>query len=205
MTASAVRKAITAGLTDFGENRIQEAQTKIPTVNDGRWHLIGHLQRNKARIAIELFDVIQSVDSVRLARTLSSHVADRDGDLSVLVQVNTSGEPSKFGLSPESVPGFLRELSSFDALRPKGFMTLATFTPDEAEVRRCFRVLRGIRDRALNDAPQGAALGELSMGMSGDYRWAVEEGATIVRVGQAVFGARPLPDSHYWPGVAGTR
>jgi PLP dependent protein len=120
------------------------------------------------------------------------------------VQVNTSGEASKYGLSPDDVPAFLRELRAFDALRPKGFMTLATFTPDEAEVRRCFRLLRGIRDRALAEAPQGANLADLSMGMSGDYAWAIEEGATIVRVGQAVFGARPLPDSHYWPGAAGT-
>jgi PLP dependent protein len=122
-----------------------------------------------------------------------------------LVQVNTSGEASKFGLKPEQVAGFLRALKPFASLRPRGFMTLATFTPEETEVRRCFRVLHEIRDRARNDAPQAAALSGLSMGMSGDFPWAIEEGATIVRVGQAVFGPRTLPDSHYWPGVAGLR
>lgn len=98
---------------------------------------------------------------------------------------------------------FLKELTAFDAIRLRGFMTLATFTPEETEVRRCFRLLRDIRDHALSDAPQGAALSDLSMGMSGDFEWAIEEGATIVRVGQAVFGARALPASHYWPGAAG--
>lgn len=202
-----VREAIRAGAADLGENKVQEGRCKAEALADPaiRWSMIGHLQSNKVKEVLRFASEVQSLDRLSLAAALEKRLQHLGRPLDVLVQVNTSGEPSKFGLSPECVPEFLRELSSFDALRPKGFMTLATFTPDEAEVRRCFRVLRGIRDQALNEAPQGAALGELSMGMSGDYRWAVEEGATIVRVGQAVFGARPLPDSHYWPGVAGTR
>lgn len=146
-------------------------------------------------------DEVQSLDRLSLAAALEKRLQHLGRGLDVLVQVNTSDEASKYGLAPEEVPGFLSELARFDALRPRGFMTLARFTPDIDEVRRCFRLLRAVRDRARQEAPQGKALAELSMGMSGDFEVAIEEGATIVRVGQAVFGARPLPDSHYWPGA----
>lgn len=201
-----VLDAIRAGATDLGENKVQEGRGKAQVLADEavRWAMIGHLQSNKVKDALRFAHEVQSLDRLSLATSLEKRLQHLGHGLDVLVQVNTSGEASKYGLTPDDVPAFLRELSAFDALRPKGFMTLATFTPDEAEVRRCFRVLRGIRDRALADAPQGANLADLSMGMSGDYAWAIEEGATIVRVGQAVFGARPLPDSHYWPGAAGT-
>lgn len=202
-----VLEAIRAGAADLGENKVQEGRGKAEALAGEavRWSMIGHLQSNKVKDVLRFASEVQSLDRLSLATSLEKRLQYLGRPLDVLVQVNTSGEASKFGLPPEDVPEFLRALSGFDALRPKGFMTLATFTSDEAEVRRCFRVLRGIRDRALEDAPQGAALAELSMGMSGDYEWAVEEGATIVRVGQAVFGTRPLPDSHYWPGAAGVQ
>jgi uncharacterized pyridoxal phosphate-containing UPF0001 family protein len=117
----------------------------------------------------------------------------------VLVQVNTSNEATKYGLPPEAAVPFLREIRAFSSLRVRGFMTLACFTPDIEEVRRCFRRLRAVRDRARESAPQGVALQELSMGMSGDFEVAIAEGATIVRLGQAVFGKRALPDDHFWP------
>ncbi|MFD1880120.1 YggS family pyridoxal phosphate-dependent enzyme [Paracoccus pacificus] len=207
VSADRIRQAIAAGATDLGENKVQEGLAKAQDLADtrARWSMIGHLQSNKARDVLRFASEVQPLDRLSLAKRLENRLQQLGQPLDVLVQVNTSGEASKYGLTPSAVPGFLKELAAFDALRPRGFMTLATFTPDEAEVRRCFRLLRMIRDRALEDAPQGAALADLSMGMSGDYEWAIEEGATIIRVGQAVFGPRPLPDSHYWPGAAGTR
>lgn len=200
-----VLEAVRAGATDLGENKVQEGLGKARALSNEpvRWSMIGHLQSNKVKDVLRFASEVQSLDRLSLATALERRLQHLGHGLNVLVQVNTSGEASKYGLALEAVPAFLKELRAFDSLRPKGFMTLATFTPDEAEVRRCFRLLRGIRDRALNDAPQGAMLADLSMGMSGDYEWAIEEGATIVRVGQAVFGPRPLPDSHYWPGAAG--
>lgn len=201
-----VLEAVHGGATDLGENKVQEGMAKAKALQDQSvtWSMIGHLQSNKAKEVLSFASEVQSLDRLSLATTLQRRLQHAGRGLDVLVQVNTSGEASKFGLAPDEVPGFLRELPAYGALRPKGFMTLATFTRDEAEVRRCFRVLREIRDRARQEAPQGAALADLSMGMSGDFEWAIEEGATIVRVGQAVFGARALPDSYYWPGAAGT-
>lgn len=201
-----VREAIRAGQVDLGENKVQEGRRKAEALagEPVRWAMIGHLQSNKVKDVLRFAGEVQSLDRLSLARALEKRLQYLGRGLDVLVQVNTSNEASKFGLAPADVPGFLKELTAFDALRPKGFMTLARFTPDEEEVRRCFRILRQIRDRALRDAPQGDALSELSMGMSGDYGIAIEEGATVVRVGQAVFGPRALPDSHYWPGAPGT-
>lgn len=198
-----ILEAVREGQTDLGENKVQEGQKKAAALagEPVRWSMIGHLQSNKVRHVLEFASEVQSVDRLSLAIELEKRLQTLGKSLDVLVQVNTSGEASKYGLPPEEVPAFLKELTAFSTLRPKGFMTLARFTPDEAEVRRCFRVLRAIRDRAQDEAPQGAALADLSMGMSGDYETAIEEGATIVRIGQAVFGPRPLPDSYYWPGT----
>lgn len=199
-----VRAAIRAGQTGLGENKVQEGRRKAEALagEPVRWSMIGHLQSNKVKDALRFADELQSLDRLSLAEALDRRLQALGRGLDVLVQVNSSGEASKYGLPPENVAGFLRRLPAFTALRPRGFMTLARFTPDREEVRRCFRVLRAIRDRAMDEAPQGSALADLSMGMSGDYELAVEEGATIVRVGQAVFGPRPLPDSHYWPEAA---
>ena len=201
-----VREAIAAGQRDLGENKVQEGRRKAEALAGEkiRWSMIGHLQSNKVKEVLEFADELQSLDRLSLAAALDRRLQSLGRALDVLVQVNTSGEASKYGLVPDAVPAFLKELTAFTALRPRGFMTLATFTADEAEVRRCFRVLRDVRDRAQADARQGEGLAALSMGMSGDYEWAIEEGATIVRVGQAVFGPRPLSDAHYWPGAAGT-
>lgn len=196
-----IGEAIIAGQRDLGENKVQEGRRKAETLarEPVRWSMIGHLQSNKIKEMLHFADELQSLDKLTLAVALDRRLQYIGRQLDVLVQVNTSGEASKFGLHPDKVPGFLKDMAAFDSLRPRGFMTLARFTSDVAEVRRCFRLLRDIRHKALQDAPQGGALCHLSMGMSGDYEIAIEEGATIVRVGQAVFGPRPLPDSHYWP------
>ena len=119
------------------------------------------------------------------------------------MQINSSGEASKYGLAPEDVSALVKELPAFSALKIRGLMTLAVFSADAERVRRCFQLMRGLQEQLRQDAPEGLSFDQLSMGMSGDYEIAIEEGATVVRVGQAIFGARMLPDSHYWPGETG--
>lgn len=199
-----LRAAFAAGLRRFGENKVQEARGKAEALADlpVAWSLIGHLQTNKAKYVARFAAEVQSLESLRVAEALDRRLQAEGRGIDVLVQVNTSGEASKYGLPPEDVPAFRRELPAFSALRLRGLMTLALFSSDAGRVRACFVRLRELRDRLRQDAPSGAALAELSMGMSGDFEIAVEEGATIVRVGQAIFGPRPLPDSVYWPGAA---
>lgn len=197
-----LRQAYEAGCRDFGENKAQEAAAKAGAMSDLpglRWSVIGHLQTNKARLVARFAHEFQALDSQRVAEALDRRLQTEGRSLDVLVQVNTSGEASKFGLAPGDVPSFLRGLPAYAALRVRGLMTLAMLSDDEARVRSCFVRLRELRDRLRQDAPDGLAMDELSMGMSGDFELAVEEGATIVRVGQAIFGPRALPDSHYWP------
>lgn len=198
-----VREAIAAGENDFGENKVQEGKQKAEALADPslHWSMIGHLQTNKVKDVLRFAHEVQSLDRLSLAVELDKRLQKEGRSLDVLVQVNTSEEDSKYGLSEDEVLPFLRELTAFSSLNVRGFMTLARFTPDQNIVRACFRVLHHVREQAQQAAPQGAALRELSMGMSGDYELAIEEGATIVRVGQAIFGARALPDSHYWPGI----
>lgn len=195
-----LRLAFAAGIDRFGENKVQEAVEKSEALADlpVSWAMIGHLQTNKAKSVARIATEFQALDSVRVAAALDGALQKESRTLDVLVQVNTSGETSKFGLHPDEVANFLRELTAFESLRPHGFMTLAVFSAEAARVRQCFRVLRELRDRSLELLPNGE-LDELSMGMSGDYEIAIEEGATIVRVGQAIFGPRPTPDSDYWP------
>jgi pyridoxal phosphate enzyme (YggS family) len=190
--AEAVREAFAAGVRQFGENRVQEAETKIEALSDERkkglsWHLVGHLQSNKARRAEALFDVIQSVDSAPLARRLERAAAEEARRLRVLVQVDLAGEASKFGVPAREVPGLLEQLRELEALRVEGLMVLPPYLEAE-DARPYFRRLRQLRDEAtgagLLDGP------ELSMGMSHDFETAVEEGATLVRVGTAIFGER---------------
>lgn len=196
-----VLEAIRAGQILLGENKVQEGKRKSQELSEENltWSMIGHLQSNKVKDVLTFASEVQSVDRLSLAKELNNKLQAQGRSLDILVQVNTSGEASKFGLHPDAVQSFLKELPAFHSLNVKGFMTLATLTPDEQEVRRCFRLLKKIRDTAQNEAPQGENLKDLSMGMSGDYEWAIEEGATTVRIGQAVFGPRNLPNSYYWP------
>ncbi|WP_029149279.1 YggS family pyridoxal phosphate-dependent enzyme [Microbacterium indicum] len=186
-----LRLAAEAGATELAENRVQEAVRKHDALADlgVAWAVIGHLQTNKARDVAAVASEFQGLDSLRVAEALDRRLQAAGRGLDVFVQVNTSGEDSKFGLAPDEVPDVLRRLPDFASLRLRGFMTIAANSPDEDVVRGCFRELRGIRDRAREAGLAGA--GELSMGMSGDFALAVAEGSDCVRVGQAIFGARP--------------
>jgi pyridoxal phosphate enzyme (YggS family) len=179
------------GLKVFGENRVQEARTKMAALEYPliRWHLIGHLQTNKVARAVELFDVIESVDSVRLAEALEHSAAARERTVSVLLQVNVSGEASKEGVSVGELPTLAAEVLRLPHLRVQGLMTIAPYTPEPEEVRPVFRRLRELRDEMRERFPQGSWDG-LSMGMSDDFEVAIEEGATMTRIGRAIFGER---------------
>jgi pyridoxal phosphate enzyme (YggS family) len=187
----AVRAAMSLGVTDFGENRIQEAEPKILAVSPRpRWHLVGHLQTNKARRAAELFDEVQSLDSGRLAEELSKRATRAAREIPCLVEVNTSGDAAKYGVAPEDAAGLLLRCREFPGLSPHGLMTIGPLKGGPEGARRAFRALREVRDAAVGEGllPPDA---DLSMGMSDDFEIGIEEGATIVRIGTAIFGARP--------------
>ena len=189
---STVRDALSAGLSVFGENKVQEAEGKIAEIGreKAEWHLIGHLQSNKARRAVQLFDVIQSVDSVELAERLERICVEEGRDeLPVLIQVDLGREETKSGVDEADLPGLARFLKTCERLRPIGLMVLPPYFDDPEATRPYFRKLKAIRDElAAEGLFEGP--GELSMGMSHDFEVAIEEGATIVRVGTAIFGER---------------
>jgi hypothetical protein len=184
----AVRAAVAAGLTDIGENRVQEAMEKQDALAGVRadWHLIGTLQRNKARHAVGRFALIHSVDRLDLAAELDRRAAEGSRQ-AVLVQVNCSDEPQKGGVEPGGVPALLEALGRLARLEVRGLMTMSALTDDVAEQRRAFRRLRELREAGERS---GHRLPELSMGMSGDFAVAVEEGATMIRIGTLLFGER---------------
>lgn len=196
-----LRSAVAAGITQMGENKVQEAKRKSENLADLpiHWALIGHLQTNKARDAAAFAHEFQALDSLRVAEALDRRLQALGRPLDVYVQVNSSGEASKFGLEPADVPAFLAALPAYSSLRVRGLMTLAAHTDDAARVRACFSTMRELRDAGLQAGTVGDGL--LSMGMSGDFEIAIEEGSTCVRVGQAIFGARPGPDAQYWSGA----
>ncbi|AVG42488.1 YggS family pyridoxal phosphate-dependent enzyme [Achromobacter insolitus] len=193
----AIREAMALGLTRYGENKTQEIRQKATALAGLglQWVLIGHLQTNKARDAARDAAEVQSLDRVELAEALHRRLTNEGRTLDVLVQVKTSSEPSKYGMDPADVAGFLRRVATdFPTLRVQGLMTLAVNSPDPAEVRACFRALRELRDRLRQENLPGVSLDRLSMGMSGDFELAIEEGSTEVRIGSAIFGARHYPD-----------
>jgi pyridoxal phosphate enzyme (YggS family) len=185
----AVRAAASVGLTDVAENRVQEAMGKQDALADLdlAWHLIGTLQRRKARQVVGRFALIHSVDRVELAGELHQRIGDGPPQ-PVLVQVNCSAEPQKGGVEPDDLLALLEGMRGFDRVAPRGLMTMAAWDADGPEQHRTFALLRSLRDRAESE---GHRLPDLSMGMSGDYPAAVEEGATMVRLGTALFGERP--------------
>jgi pyridoxal phosphate enzyme (YggS family) len=180
---SAIRAAFDSGIRDFGENRVQEAEGKIAQLSDLKpavtWHMVGHLQSNKAKAAVELFDIIHSVDSVRLAEILSRRAQKT---LPVLLEVNVSGEATKGGFSVAETEAAVKEIGQLPNLKLMGLMTVAPFVADPEEVRPVFRKLRELRD--------SLGLKHLSMGMTDDFEVAIEEGATMLRIGRAIFGER---------------
>jgi PLP dependent protein len=186
-----VRAAVEAGLTELGENRVQELEEKVGGVGReaARWHLIGHLQRNKAARALPLFDLFHALDSVRLAEALSAAAQKSGATVRALVQVNTSGEESKFGLPAEEVVDAVARMAELPGLRLEGMMTMAPFTGDETVIRRTFQAARRLCEETERQVP-GFSGRHLSMGMSNDYEIAVEEGSTLVRLGSVLFGER---------------
>lgn len=193
----AIREAMALGLTRFGENKTQEIRQKAAALaGQGlQWVMIGHLQTNKAKDAARDATEVQSLDRTDLAEALHRRLLNEGRTLDVLVQVKTSTEPSKFGMAPEDVSAFLRRIAAeFPTLRVQGLMTLAVNSPDPEQVRACFRALRELRDSLRAENIDGVSLERLSMGMSGDFELAIEEGSTEVRIGTAIFGARTYPD-----------
>lgn len=185
----AIRAVAETGLTLFGESKIQEARLKIPQCPGKiHWQMIGHLQSNKAKDAVQLFELIQSVDSLSLAQELNKRAEQAAKTLPILLEVNVAGESSKFGYGPESVLAELEQLNALKRLELHGLMTIAPYSQDVERVRPFFRKLRELKERC--EQQLGAPLPVLSMGMSGDFEVAIEEGSTLVRVGTAIFGER---------------
>ena len=185
--------AYEAGLRSIGENRVQEALGKygdLEKLAGLNLRLIGHLQSNKARKAVDLFDTIDAVDSVKLARKLSNIAHEKGIEIPVLIEVNTAGDPAKFGFDTTET-GEMLEITELDGVKVEGLMTIGTLTEDEGQIRAAFRDLREVRDKINHEAGTGKQLVHLSMGMSGDFEIAVEEGATMVRLGTVLFGTRP--------------
>ena len=191
--ADVVRAAIEVGVTDLGENRVQEAELKIDKLGReaATWHLIGHLQSNKARRAVQLFDLIHSIDSIGLVEKLDRACADlQREELSVLIQIDLGHEATKSGADELELPGFIEAVTSSEHLKLIGFMTLPPFFEDAESTRPFFAKLRQLRDEYQDRGAFGARQGQLSMGMTHDFEVAIEEGATMVRIGTAIFGER---------------
>ncbi|HRS82831.1 MAG TPA: YggS family pyridoxal phosphate-dependent enzyme [Smithellaceae bacterium] len=189
-----IQRALDAGITLLGENYVQEAREKIPAVGRGaEWHMIGHLQTNKAKYVVHLFDWIHSVDRLELAQELDKRAFQHNRRLNVLVEVNVSGEASKNGIEPSGVPELVRRISALPHLTIRGLMTMPPYSDNPEHSRPYFQALRGLRDEIHAAAIPNVRMDELSMGMTDDFEVAVEEGATIIRVGRAIFGERRHP------------
>ncbi len=188
--AERVREAIAVGVSDIGENYVQEAATKRPVVGGGaRWHMVGHLQRNKAAQAVQIFDMIETVDSERLARAIGGRAEASGRTMPILLQVNTSGEESKHGVAPAEAERLLDAVRRVPGVRVEGLMTIGRWDPDPERARPEFRLLAELGRRLAERS--GAEMRWLSMGMSHDFEVAIEEGANLVRVGTGIFGPRP--------------
>jgi pyridoxal phosphate enzyme (YggS family) len=190
--ASGVKEAIDAGVTLFGENYVQEAREKIDALASTAisWHFIGHLQSNKAKYAAGLFELIHSVDSLKLAREIDKQARKRDKVQPVLIQVNIAQEASKSGTTEDEAPALVRNVSQLSHLSVRGLMTMPPFFNAPDKVKPYFRALRQLRDQIASMQIENVSMAELSMGMTGDFEVAIEEGATLVRIGTAIFGAR---------------
>jgi pyridoxal phosphate enzyme (YggS family) len=197
-----IAEAYEAGVRLLGENRVQEAAEKARYFADHpdlRWAIIGHLQTNKARQVAAMASEFHALSNVKEAAALDQALDDRGRSLDVFLQVNSSGEPQKHGLPPDEVEPFAIALKAFGTLRVRGLMTLAVLSDDQREIRACFERMRDLQRRLRASEAVAGSYDVLSMGMSGDLELAIEYGATTVRVGQAIFGPRPLPDTYWRP------
>ena len=197
ISADKIKIVLEAGETLIGENKVQELIEKFEPLKaiPHQTHFIGHLQTNKIKEVIKYADCIQSVDRITLAEKLHRRLEFEDKTIDVFLQVNTSYEESKFGMAPEDALEFALKVNQLDRLKIKGLMTIGLFSAETEKVRKCFRLLKDLQQQMLE---KGIPVHELSMGMSGDLETAIEEGSTIIRVGTAIFGKRPYPDSYYW-------
>ncbi|MCU7694235.1 YggS family pyridoxal phosphate-dependent enzyme [Haoranjiania flava] len=197
VNAEKIRIAFSAGETLMGENKVQELKEKYEDLKSipHQTHFIGHLQTNKIKEVLKYVNCIQSVDRIELARKLNDRLAFEQRTMEIFIQVNTSYEDSKFGIAPEQAVDFAQEVSRLERLQIKGLMTIGLFSAEQEKVRKCFELLKTLQHEMLD---KGIEAHELSMGMSHDLETAIEEGATIVRVGTAIFGERIYPDSYYW-------
>lgn len=187
-----IRAAISAGIEHIGENYVQDALSKRPQVPEpATWHMIGHLQRNKAKRALEVFDWVQTLDSLKLAERLERLLSQQERRLPVLVEVNIGREPQKAGVMPEDLGDFLREISRFPHLEVRGLMAIPPAPEDPEDSRPYFRKMRRLFEELSREGIPGVAMEVLSMGMSADWEVAVEEGATMIRLGTVLFGPRP--------------
>lgn len=196
-----LERAMQAGETLFGENKAQELRSKFPLMQQYEqveWHFIGHLQTNKVKDVIKYVTLIHSVDRLKLGQALHQQLQNENKTMDILVQINTSYEESKFGVLPEAALELIEQLSQYDTLNIKGLMTIGKLGASHDETRHCFRLLKQLQMQIKDKELPRVKMDILSMGMSGDYRVAIEEGATIIRVGTNVFGQRYLPDGYYW-------
>ncbi len=195
-----IQLAIDEGYSLIGENKVMEAREKYAVLKDNacQWHMIGHLQTNKVKYVLQFADVVQSIDRMKLANKLQNRCEYDNRDIDVFIQVNTSYEKSKFGIPPEKALEFIKEVAKLPRLHIKGLMTIGLLSSKDEKVRDCFKLLKDIQLRAQTLQLSNASFDELSMGMSNDLELAIEEGSTLVRVGTAIFGDRPYPDSYYW-------
>lgn len=200
-----ILKAVDLGYTVVGENRVQEAEAKIDQLGEKasalQWHFIGHLQSNKVNNVVRFASMIQSIDRMKIVRKLNRRLKKIDKTMDVLIQVNTSGEDSKYGIDPSRTMEFIKKAGEYERLNIRGLMTIGLFSDNWPKVRKGFRQLRELRDAITAERIKGVQMEHLSMGMTNDFELAIEEGATMIRVGRAIFGERSTPDSYYWPGV----
>ncbi len=200
-----IREAAGYGYPVVGENRVQEAEDKIRQMGEPatglEWHFIGHLQSNKVNNVVRFASMIQSVDRMKIVEKLNQRLKKSDKTMDVLIQVNTSGEESKYGIDPATAWEFIGEASTYERINIKGLMTIGLFSDDWPRVRAGFRQLRELRDEIAARQIEGVQMQYLSMGMTNDFELAIEEGANMIRLGRAIFGERDTPDSYYWPGI----
>lgn len=188
-TLEQIKEAINEGVKIIGENKVQEAKEKYQVLTtEVKWHLIGHLQTNKVKYAVEIFDLIHSVDSIKLAKEIDKRSVQFKKTIDVLIEVNISGEETKYGYNPEKVEAFLKEISEFSGIRVRGLMTIAPISKNKEEVRPYFRRLRELSERIRDKNIKNIKMDYLSMGMTDDFEIAIEEGANMVRIGRGIFG-----------------
>lgn len=200
-----IKKALDSGFTIIAENRVKEARRKNNLLRteepDVDLHFVGHLQSNKVNKVIRFASMIQSIDRMKIVRKLNKRLKKGGKTMPVLIQVNVSREDSKYGLHPDEAVDFVKEAAQYKQLRIKGLMTIGLFSDDWPRVRKGFRLLRELRDQIREEKINGVAMDTLSMGMTNDFEMAIEEGATMIRIGRGIFGERKHPDSYYWPGI----